>query len=135
MRYVRMEDGHIVDTSVYKKVVERTFNGEVVGIDLNHWGQDSDKEITYIPVEDIVRQADTIEDLCDRFVLIDKDDEGPIEQELIGKRYRAMLDELKFRISTGCDPRKLDFYGAIWTDKGLIYVAKFNVDTGELVLL
>ena len=36
MRYVRMEDGHIVDTSVYKKVVERTFNGEVVGIDLNH---------------------------------------------------------------------------------------------------
>lgn len=80
-------------------------------------------------------QADNIEELCDRFVLVDKNEyEEPIEQELIGKRYRAMLDELKFRISEGSDLAKMNFYGAIWTDKGLTYVAKMN-SNGELELL
>ena len=113
-KYIRTEDGHIVDTSVYKKVVERTFNGKVVAVDLNHWGEDNDKEITFIPIEDIVRQADTIEELCDCFVDYCKEDDSHFV-------YNAIqgINEI---------------YGAIWTDKGLIYVAKMN-EKGEFELL
>lgn len=70
MKYIRTKGGHIVDTSIYKKVVERTFNGKVVAIDLNHWGQDNDKCPTWIEAKDIVKQSDTIEELiCDDDIL------------------------------------------------------------------
>ncbi len=110
-RYIRTKDGHIVDISVYKKVVERTFNGKVVAIDLNHWGQDSDKEITFIPVGDIARQADTIEELCDEFVI---------------KGTRVLYLGIPLQ---SCELKNIpitQIRGAIWTDKGLIYVAKMN---------
>lgn len=120
MKYIRTKYGNIVDTSVYKKVVKRTFNGKVVGIDLNHWGQDSDKEITYIPVEDIVRQADKIKDLCDALVVKWNDGYAlPIRNRALWPQYSRVGDTR---------------YGAIWTDKGLIYVAKMN-EKMELELL
>lgn len=117
-RYVRTEGGLIVDT-------QDTFPFMIVDgwIDFNSFGRFK-----------IKRTGDSIEEVCDKFVLVDEEDEAPIERELIGKRYRAMLDELKFRISTGSDPRKLNLYGAIWTDKGLIYVAELN-GKGELELM
>lgn len=124
MKYIRTKDGHIVDTSVYKKVVERTFNGEVVGIDLNHWGQDSDKEITYISIEDIVRQADTIEELCDEKVLV-VDGQRPIIANVCN------FNDFKGSSFSFSNAR---YYGAIWTDKGLIYAAKMN-EKGKFELL
>jgi len=150
-KYIRTKDGRILSLNEFKYEKEYHWyrpNEKYLSrlnIDFTCWKWCFDDEYDSIPevlgkitVEKIKREeckfADEIEDLCDRFVLVDKDDEGPIEQELIGKRYRAMLDELRFRISTGCDPRKLDFYGAIWTDKGLIYVAKMN-EKGEFELL
>lgn len=72
------------------------------------------------------RESDDITELCDRFVLMDKEDEGPLEDELIGKRYNEVLNEFKFRIRLGCDPRKMNLYGAVWTDKGLSYVAELE---------
>ena len=63
--------------------------------------------------------ADTIEELCDCFVFIDE----------------GCYPEVLYEDDLPIFPTKhMQFYGAIWTDKGLIYVAKMN-DKGELELL
>lgn len=70
----------------------------------------------YIENADIIAKADTIEELCDEFVAVDKET----------KKH------LLFFSTT--DSNVYEIYGAIWTDKGLIYVAKMN-DKGEVELL
>ena len=62
--------------------------------------------------------ADTIEELCDEFVI---ENNGYCISDL-------------YTIKRLLVKNKVVVYGAIWTDKGLIYVAKLN-DKGELVLL
>ena len=71
--------------------------------------------------DSIIKQADTIEELCDEFVVIDKTWEEPLYIVLDTK------DDIETYLPS-------EIYGAIWTDKGLIYVAKMN-DKGELELL
>lgn len=68
--------------------------------------------------ENIIKQSDDIEELIDKFVICSEN----------GDKFIY-------------DPFKLDgwivegtLYGAIWTDKGLIYVAKLN-EKGEWELL
>ena len=62
----------------------------------------------------IIGQADTIEELCDCFVdYCEEDDSHFVSTEIQGIH---------------------EIYGAIWTDKGLIYVAKMN-EKGEFELL
>lgn len=78
-----------------------------------------------IPKDDcFFKVGDTIEELCHECVinccLAERDDEGNIPWERI-KRIAQTFPNAKI-------------YGAIWTDKGLIYVAKMN-DKGELELL
>lgn len=65
-----------------------------------------------------VKQADTIEELCDKFVIFNSNNfcVGIIDDYETAK-YKS--------------PYKATVYGAIWTDKGLIYVAKMN-DKGVL---
>jgi len=72
---------------------------------------------------ELCKTADTIKELCDEFVIINPDIyEKPT---LCYGDYEEYKDEL----------HKEDIlYGAIWTDKGLIYVAKMN-EEGELELL
>lgn len=70
-------------------------------------------------IEEEVKIADTIEELCDEFVLINKKDKEHFVDVLSPDLY---------------DYKNFTIYGAIWTDKGLIYVAKMN-DKGELELL
>lgn len=65
---------------------------------------------------EVLKQANTIEELCNEFVVEDNYD-------------FAIFSNLKLAMQT-----KGTCYGAIWTDKGLIYVAKMN-DKGELELL
>ena len=65
---------------------------------------------------EIEKIADTIEELCDEFIGV----VGNMHRQLTGTNIRSW---------NGCS-----IYGAIWTDKGLIYVAKMN-DKGELELL
>ena len=63
---------------------------------------------------DVEKQADTIEELCDEFVC---------------EHYiSANTNDLRKLRPNGL------IYGAIWTDKGLIYVAKMN-DKGKLELI
>ena len=71
--------------------------------------------------DEYIKQADTIEELCDEFVYAFKDNRPVIVDEEQIKTL-TLLNQLKF------------VYGAIWTDKGLIYVAKLN-EKGELVLI
>ena len=66
----------------------------------------------------IINQADTIEELCDVLVSI-RDNWHDIWND---------FEDCKVLCSES------EIYGAIWTDKGLIYVAKMN-DKGELELL
>lgn len=66
----------------------------------------------------VVKSADTIEELCDEFVVLDNN----------GKPQVYSPFNLKVWTTDN------DLYGAIWTDKGLIYVAKMN-EKGELELL
>lgn len=77
----------------------------------------------------IIKQADTIEELCDRFVIEYKDHN---EQRILKTFMRvemAFLKQQRYELH-----QIKAIYGAIWTDKGLIYVAKMN-DKGELELL
>ena len=63
------------------------------------------------------KEADTIEELVDVYVCVEPNGNHTI---LPSNSIIAFLGTI--------------FYGAIWTDKGLIYVAKMN-DKGELELL
>ena len=71
-------------------------------------------------------QADSIEELCDVFIVIDEDKKRNIYLKEDGWTF-DMMQDLGMWSDRTC-------YGAIWTDKGLIYVAKMNED-GELELL
>ena len=93
-----------------------------------------ENSMVYLPK----READTIEELCDEFVLHYGDTiqrSVPIPWATYERRddnwqkhKEKLISELKKT------ERKAIVYGAIWTDKGLVYVAKMN-DKGELELL
>lgn len=73
----------------------------------------------------IVKQADTIEELCDEYCL--KGNDGT---RLVYNRS----DFIDLKKDILANDGWVEIYGAIWTDKGLIYVAKMN-NKGELELL
>ena len=91
----------------------RTKDGIMVFTDLPYDIDDSGNQ-SYKGME----IADTIEELCDEFVYVASEKDRPV---ICYKptAFHKLSDNL---------------YGAIWTDKGLIYVAKMN-DKGELELL
>lgn len=71
---------------------------------------------------EILKTADTIAELCDEFVYSDN-----VFKNVIYENYNALKILLKIR-------KNYIVFGAIWTDKGLIYVAKMN-EKGDLELL
>lgn len=109
MKYIRAED------RIYKVVEEYKDEG-FFNIKINHLPNKlsvyyREENYTYTP-------ADTIEELCDAFVSV-------------SEKYHDLwsnFEEPKLICSES------DIYGAVWTDRGLIYVAKMN-DKGELELL
>ncbi len=68
------------------------------------------------------KQADTIEELCDEYVLPKFRDVFAIDT------FSKQICINHIKCGNG------DAYGAIWTSKGLIYVAKMN-EKGELELI
>ena len=83
---------------------------------------------TFIKSEDdILKEATTIEELCDEFVKV----YIRIKPEILpyDENYEEEQEMTKIMPN-----RDVKIYGAIWTDKGLIYVAKMN-ESGELVLI
>ena len=80
-----------------------------------------------IKEKDILKSADTIEELCDEFVVENKKDHLHL--------VYTNNDKQAIKMVIGNIPMEEWFiYGAVWCDKGLIYVAKMN-EKGELELL
>ena len=79
--------------------------------------------------EQVIKQSETLEELCDEFVVFDK--EQPNGKLLYYKGFENLKKEF---IDFEKDKEKVVVCGAIWTDKGLIYVAKMN-DEGDLELI
>lgn len=114
MKYIVTKDGRIIkfDTSDVEE--------EIAGIkyDILGFRLKTIMQFYNLKKEDILKVVDTIEELCDEFVRVSK----------------SVHD---FLVSNDIPTKKFDdteIYGAIWTDKGLIYVAKMN-EKGELELL
>ena len=72
----------------------------------------------------IIKESKYLKDVCDKFMDVYKDEEPLITDYYTMVFYHKHNNEYKYR----------DGYGAIWTDKGLIYVAKLN-DKSKLELL
>ena len=115
MKYIRTKDG------IYELIDFSKTNGMECA---NHYGyKDKQTGINMLMTLNETKrykQADTIEELCDEFVL-----QGTTK---LGTRFDTLNEAKTYKVE--CDT----LYGAIWTDKGLIYVAKMN-DKGELELL
>lgn len=75
--------------------------------------------------EQVVNQSESLEELCDEFV-------GYFEcfNRSYYFIYKNSYDELKRDVQT----IQYSAYGAIWTSKGLIFVAKMD-NEGKLVLI
>lgn len=107
MKYIRTKYGiyEVVDTYEVSYVIGYTEDG-------------FEKKVYK---ENVIKQADAIDELCDEFVYCYKDDMPILVNE----------EQIKQIILVG---KIQDIRGAIWTDKGLIYVAKMNED-GVLCLI
>ena len=122
MKYIRTKDGRIeLVVGSVKDQTDTLFYADNKG--------------NYIAEKDILKRADTIYQLCDEFVIIRRDD----NTFALAKYYP---NDKTFYVKTADEDVSLneclmygyEIYGAIWTDKGLIYVAKMN-EKGELELL
>lgn len=132
MKYIRTEDG----IYEYEKVKTRVFVQE--GMYSKEKPLSEEESLKLFPYE-IIKQADTIEELCDEYVAIRKVDGikflAEIRKAAHGRTLGLKTDLFIWRKPLIKSIKKeFKVYGAIWTDKGLIYVAKMN-KKGELELL
>ena len=114
MKYIRTKDG------IYARMfpdVEQQISFDHKTIEPAYYSINNE----WIAKRDVIKQADTIEELCEWFVI----------EETGHYSYRD-FNTAKGMLKAIHEGGKL--FGAIWTDKGLIYVAKMN-DKGELELL
>lgn len=79
-----------------------------------------------------IKEADNIEELCDEYVAVGI----PFRTFIVdlNELKRSGLDIHSFSRACYVQYKNCAIYGAIYTDKGLIYVAKMN-EKGELELL
>ena len=115
MKYIRTKDG-IVSCGFSKEEYDSKYPNTKISYE--EW---FDIAFRNNKEYEIIKTADTIEELCDRFVIT----EHGLDDNFLMEDFK---DVKKFFVG------KATVYGAIWTDKGLIYVAKMN-DEGCLELL
>ena len=117
MKYIRTKDGQIVNRFEFNCFKSHGTTGRYI---VRRLEDDNDLELWLkYNRTSIVKQANTIEELCDEFVVVREN----------GKSMTALLDLAKEYAKCG-----IKTYGAIWTDKGLIYVAKMEgvLPNGEI---
>lgn len=115
MKYIRTKDGRIIACGTQS---DSGYSKGYIRI------QNKPKTLsTNDPIE-ILAEADTIDELCDDFVSISKYGDTKPVGDVVNWNY--VKTKAKYDIEY--------IYGAIWTEKGLIYVAKMN-EKGEMVLL
>ena len=94
----------------------------------------------YMTIEGValiaIKQADTIEELCDEFVILGQHYRitGYGIITIYNNYVRAIVRKFGKAKQSYNKNKGFALYGAIWTDKGLIYVAKMN-EKGELELI
>lgn len=130
MRYIRTKDGRII------KIGEQTDVGYEKGTFEVH--NKTGIVASYEPIE-VLKEANTIKELCDEFV-----DTSELKTTNTGGwLYDEFDSDNKCLVYYAEDERRTiplnefdlsKIYGAIWTNKGLIYVAKMN-EKGCLELL
>ena len=109
MKYIRTKDG----------IFERKFPNMEHQISFDHKTIEPaycTVKYDWIAKKDVIKQSDTIEELCDEFVWATPEGEHRIKPKT-GDGLWCLC----------CDYKQgHQIYGAIWTDKGLIYVMKMN---------
>lgn len=123
MKYIRTDGNHIYERIEQRIMKSVYFGGEQYRHNLNsEW-------------ENIVEQADTIQELCDGFY-IDVDLNVERNFEYAFHHFEHFAKTMKsFKTTSKVMVKRLGGgYGYIRTDKCLLYVAKLN-DKGELELL
>lgn len=124
-KYIRTENG------IYKvEEIEKYFLDERQKLFINNTMRIAVKE------NDVIKQADTIEELCDEFVgLVKSTSSNFIIMTVIAHSLKELKESLKTELNGEVYEGHYDIiYGAIWTSKGLIYVAKMN-ENGDLELI
>jgi len=117
MKYIRTKDGIYDYDEIYENKHNHTLRSQGT--------KEECFDFVYMMKSGIAK-ADTIEELCDEFVVVYKDSEPYLTQHL----SYAEMEEYNLQVNGNNGI----IYGAIWTDKGLIYVAKINED-GILCLI
>ena len=88
--------------------------------------------------EQIIRKSENVEELCDEFVMTHYFKEtNYTKREVLKEDKNLMIEAIRLKKIHNKDKElknEFNIYGAIWTDKGLIYVAKLN-DKGVLELI
>lgn len=121
--YVKTNDGHIYRLTGQETIFNTTVFYE---IDLNV--PYADFQHTYrVSADDIIKDSDNIEDLFNVIILLETYD----NEKYYSTLYKENLEYYKrlecfagnTKTKKGID---YEIYGAIWTTKGLIYVAKMN---------
>lgn len=118
MKYIRTKDNQFITLCANEKEWATLPKSQKGGLSYKEWFDLITKN------DNILKQANTIDKLCDTFVII------------VDKQGYLIIDDYKkaMEIMQRNDNYNAICYGAIWTNKGLIYVAKVN-DKGELELL
>ena len=112
MKYIRTKDG------VYE--IDRYYEPR----DYYWVKQDCEQPICG---DEIIKQSDTIEELCDELVQVNENG-GVILTQLSQCEIKEILSKYKVLFFPA------NYYGAIWTERELKFVAKLN-EKGELELL
>lgn len=110
MKYIRTKDG-IHEICVSDLDLNEETSIDIAGFRAKYC-RGFERPITK---DDVIKIADTIEELCDVFVYAKCD-----YMELEEAKREKDLEEADWQEDG------LPIYGAIWTEKGLIYVAKMN---------
>lgn len=116
MKYIRTKDGRI-------SYLSGEPNEEITDYEIIT----SKGTLTYRRKDEVIKIADTIEELCDELVIIQKD-----FRDLLNADTHCLQTLKRYYEINKIEV--LGIYGAIWTNRGLIYVAKMN-DKGVLELL
>jgi len=124
MKYIRTKD-RLFQIESISEPTYITGRGEMVAF--SYCDKYNDRRVGECLSKD-VKQADTIEELCDEYVVELGNGTHRFVGSLSGKGKGGITwyRQRNYKI--------VAIYGAIWTNKGLIYVAKMN-SKGELKLL
>lgn len=111
MKYIRTKDGRIAEIDTKSMLPDdKPYQGEGIG------------QYCGVP---IVAQSDNLEDLCDEVIIRQKD--NPDHWFVGEKEDISTHEDLNYMA------KNWDYFLLNWTDKGLIYVAKWDGKEWELI--